>query len=373
MSSSDPPLRVLLACDNFVRYTADLAGALQQNGAEVALLMRDHDMEFGGEEGASRRFVAGRVGDRIARYEVPGRVRSPQGLKRALRVRRELREFAPHVVHLQAGITNDPRLLFAANVRPGRFAFTLHDPSPHPGDHVSLRERLAVGLLIRSAGLIFMHGEALREDLLSIRRVDAPIVVLPHGVTPVASTPAPSKPSLLFFGRMSEYKGLDVLLDSLPALWRVLPTVSLTVAGSGAIQDHPVLGDDRVRLHRGHIPDRELETLFTEAGCVVLPYRQASQSGVGSLAKQYARPLVVTSVGGLPELVADGSGLIVPPEDPSRLAKALESVLTDPDLARRLGEAGARTASGAASWQHVAALTAQAYREHLAAARSHDG
>lgn len=369
MSSTEPPLRVLLACDNFVRYTADLAGALQQHGAEVALLMRDHDLEFGGEEGASRRFVAEGVGDRVPRYEVPGRVRSRRGLRRAVQVRRELRGFAPDVIHLQAGITNDPRLLFAANVRPGRFAFTLHDPSPHPGDHVTARERFAVGRLIRSAGLIFMHGEALREDLLSTRRVEAPIVVLPHGVTPVVNTPAPSSPSLLFFGRMSEYKGLDVLLDSLPALWRALPSATLTVAGSGAIPDHPALADDRVSVRRGHVPDRDLPALFTDAGCVVLPYRQASQSGVGSLAKQYARPLVVTSVGGLPELVADGSGLIVPPEAPDQLAQALESVLTDSDLARTLGEAGARAASGAASWENVAALTLQAYREHLGPAR----
>ncbi|HYH62976.1 MAG TPA: glycosyltransferase family 4 protein [Solirubrobacterales bacterium] len=368
MNSADPPLRVLLACDNFVRYTADLAGGLRENGAEVALLTRDHDMEFGGEEGAFRSFVTDRVDERIARYELPGRFRSPQGLQRALRIRRELREFSPDVIHVQAGITNDPRLLLAANARPGRFAFTLHDPSPHPGDRVTVRERLMVTLLIRTAGLIFMHGEALREDLLSTRRVNAPVVVLPHGVTPAVSTPAPSNGSLLFFGRMSEYKGLDVLLDCLPKLWERLPAATLTVAGSGVIPTHSALDDSRVRVRRGHVPDRELESLFTDSGCVVLPYREASQSGVGSLAKQYARPLVVTSVGGLPELVADGSGLIVPPGDPSRLAEALASVLTDPDLARRLGEAGARTAAGPASWKHVAALTLEAYRERMATA-----
>lgn len=366
-------MRVVLACDGFLRYSAGLAAGLQVSGADVVLLTRDHDLEFGGQPGAARQFVRDAVGDRVDHLELPGRVRSPHGQKQAARLRSELRRFAPDIVHLQNSITNDPRLMVAAGARRGRFALTLHDPTPHLGDSVSRIQVLATRLLARRAGLIFVHGEALQTELSTKVTTRAPVVVVPHGVDPGTTSPLPDRPSVLFFGRLSHYKGLDVLLDAMAEVWRQLPATTLTVAGDGSIAAHPALRDPRVRVQIGHVPDNQVPGLFSAAGCVALPYREASQSGVGSLAKGYARPMVVTSVGGLPELVADGSGLIVPPENPRRLAAALTSLLSDRRLAERLGAAGARTATRQASWDGVAELTLQAYREHLLPSSSPSG
>jgi glycosyltransferase involved in cell wall biosynthesis len=362
--SGDRPPRVLLACDFFIRYSAGLAGGLEREGAAVTLLTRDHDLEFGGRAGAAAEFVQ-RLAPGVDHRRLEGRVRSPRALAGTLRMRRSIGLLRPDVVHVQEGIVNDVRLLFAARARPRRFALTFHDPSPHPGDGVTRRAIVANRALLRAAGLIFVHGERLREELVANARPKAPVVVVPHGVDAGDRRPLPERPSILFFGRMSPYKGLDVLLDALPLVWSKAPEATLTIAGAGDVDDHPALADPRVELRQEHVPDGELPGLFGAATCVALPYRQASQSGVGSLAKLHGRPMVVSDVGGLPELVGDGSGLVVPSEDPGRLAGALLEVLLDADLARRLGDAGRATAESGADWDSVAELTLEAYRRHL--------
>lgn len=366
---SDRGPRVLLACDFFLRYTSMLAGGMERAGADVCLLTRDHDEEFGGRSGAAAEFVAEAVDPGTRRCAIPGRVRSPAALRASLGARRAVSRFGPDFVHLQSSIGNDPRLLFAAGVRPRRFALTVHDPVRHPGEAVSGGTAHGNRLLIRAAGLLFVHAEALREELTAAARPRAPIVVVPHGIDPGAAQPLPERPAVLFFGRLGHYKGLDVLLDAMAAVWAERPDAELTIAGAGELPDHPALADARVAVRADHVPDADLPALFAAATCVALPYRQASQSGVGSLAKSHGRALVVSAVGGLPELVADGSGIAVPPEDPEALAAALLGVLRDRGLAERLGRAGAASARRGADWRTVAEATLAAYEEHLPARR----
>jgi glycosyltransferase involved in cell wall biosynthesis len=357
--------RVVCACDFHLRYCTRLAAGLDREGAEVVLMTRDHDLEFGAEQGAASSFIAATVGAGVTHRALSGRVRSPGGWAQATRMRRALHRFDPEVVHLQESVGNDPRLLLAGVVGRRRLALTIHDPSPHPGDRVPRQDAFLNSALVRAAGLVFVHGEALKEQLVERLHPRAPVVVVPHGVAAAAVSPVPADPSLLFFGRISYYKGIDVLLDAMAAVWKGVPAARLTIAGEGDLEPHPALDDSRVTLRRGHIPDADVPGLIEASRCVVLPYREASQSGVGSLVKPYGRPLVVTAVGGLPELVADGSGLTAPSQDPAALAAALVEVLTDAPLAARLGAAGAATAGAGASWDSVARLTLDAYREHL--------
>lgn len=367
---SQPPLKVVLAGDFHFRYNAMLAAGEDRAGARVMLLTRRHDEEFGGRAGAAAAFVAECTPAGVRHLSLPGRVRSPRGLGAAVRAVREVRRFGPDVVHLQESIGTDPRLVLASGARPRRFALTVHDPVRHPGERKSKSGLLGNAALTRSAGLIFVHGEALREELEAVARPRAPIVVVPHGVEPAAPERLPERPSVLFFGRLGHYKGVDVLLDAMAEVWASLPEATLTIAGDGELEDHPALRDERVTLRRGYLPDEELPALFAAARCVVLPYRQASQSGVGSLAKRYGRPLVVSEVGGLPELVADGSGLAVAPEDPGALASALVGLLRDEELCARLAEAARRSAAEGSDWGTVGAATLAAYRDHLLPSRA---
>jgi glycosyltransferase involved in cell wall biosynthesis len=359
--------RVLLACDWFVKYTAGLARGFADLGCDVMLLTRDHTGEFPSEEGDAviRRYVAEVTGDRVRHRMLPGRVRDPSALPALVRLTRHVAAFRPDFVHVQESVLDDERLLVAAGVRPRRYAVTFHDPTPHPGDPVpGLRRRIGEQRLLRHAGLIFVHSAVDRDELRKEFSTSAPIEVVPHGTGTPDITPVPPEPVLLFFGRILPYKGLDVLLDALPEIWARVPGARLVIAGSGDLPDHPLLSDPRVDLRHEHVPEGDVPGLFRSARCVVLPYRQASQSGVGSQAKVYGRPMVVTAAGGLPELVADGSGLVVAPGDAGALATTLVDVLAGPGVAEGLGE---RAAAGgrASDWPEVARTSLEAFRRHL--------
>jgi alpha-maltose-1-phosphate synthase len=366
-AGAGPAPRVLLVCDHFVKQVAPLAREIAAHGSPTVLLTRDHEFEFGGVAGAMRRHLDALLGDEVRHVALEGRVRDPRAIRSLGHVGRLVAGFEPDVVHFQESVVDDVRLLAATRPRPGRYAVTVHDPSTHPGDRVRARWKRRVWLeLVRRAGLVFVHAQALADELRAESGTRAPIEVIPLGIDAPLHSPLPEQPRLLFFGRISEYKGIDTLLDAMPTLWERLPDARLVVAGKGrGLPEHRLWDDDRVTLRFEHVDEEEVPGLFRDASCVVLPYRQASQSNVGSQAKQYGRPLVVTELGGLPELVADGSGMVVAPEDPPALAGALERVLTDRGAAEAMGRAGIASVQRESGWPHVAAMTLEAYDRHL--------
>src|SRR5256886_14320722 len=84
-------------------------------------------------------------------------------------------------------------------------------------------------------------------------------------------------------------------------------------------------GDDtRIRFECRYIPDAEIATYFAAADVVLAPYRIEAQSGVALTAFHFARPVIATRVGGLPEIVDGNNGILIPPEDPAALALAVD-------------------------------------------------
>lgn len=135
---------------------------------------------------------------------------------------------------------------------------------------------------------------------------------------------------VLFFGFVRHYKGLDTLLDAMPAIL-AKRKVTLVVAGEfyepvqATRQRIEQLGiGEHVRLYDRYLADEEVRRLFAAADVCALPYRSATQSGVIQIAYAAGCPVIITKVGGLPEFVAEGrSGYTVPPEDPAALAQAV--------------------------------------------------
>jgi glycosyltransferase involved in cell wall biosynthesis len=141
----------------------------------------------------------------------------------------------------------------------------------------------------------------------------------------------PAAKVLLFFGFVRDYKGLLYLLEALPAIRAALPDARLLIAGEfhddkAAYQQKIAESGvaDMVDLHDGYIPGGSIYQYFRAADLAVLPYTSATQSGIVQIAFGFGTPVVVTSVGGLPEVVADGrTGFIVPPKDAKALADAV--------------------------------------------------
>ena len=241
----------------------------------------------------------------------------------------------------------------------------VHNALPHerrPGD--ALAARLAVGAC---RGLVVL-SESVRDDVRSLG-IRLPTELVAHP-TYAAPTPPPppaqaraalglrDAPTLLFFGFVRPYKGLDVLLDALPTIQARVPDVQLVVAGEiyhgeAELRARAAALGPSVRLDADYVPSERVPLYFGAADLVVQPYVSATQSGVARLAFGHGTPVLTTDVGGLAEAVPDGvAGRVVPPRDPDALAAAAADVLLDPALRDRLAD-GARRRAAADGWGPV--------------------
>ncbi|MDD4147019.1 MAG: glycosyltransferase family 4 protein [Candidatus Cloacimonetes bacterium] len=140
-------------------------------------------------------------------------------------------------------------------------------------------------------------------------------------------------PSILFYGMIKSYKGLDVLLEAMPIIRVAIPDIRLVIAGTvykdkAAYEEKIKLLDlsANVETHFRYISDKEVATFFRQSDLCILPYKSATQSGVIATAYSYDTPVVASDVGGLSEYVEHGlTGLLVPPGNPSSLAAAIIS------------------------------------------------
>ena len=147
----------------------------------------------------------------------------------------------------------------------------------------------------------------------------------------------PDKTYLLFFGLIRDYKGLDLLMRAYADSRIDKEKVRLVVAGEfygNEDKYNALLRDlglqDHVIWHTRYIPDEEVATYFSLADLVVQPYKSATQSGVTQIAYHFAKPMLVTRVGGLPEIVPDGKVGYVTDVSAEAIATALADFAANP-------------------------------------------
>lgn len=182
------------------------------------------------------------------------------------------------------------------------------------------------------------HSSSDREELLRLlpgRKVAvAPLPAL--GELAPGGTVTGEGRTLLFFGIVRRYKGLDVLLRALAA---VGPSVKCKLIIAGEFYESydryarliTLLGiDEWVTVDNRYIPNEEVAGVFRRADVLVLPYLSASQSSVGQIARACGLPIIASDVGGLSEVVTHGvNGLLVPPGSPDALATALTTYFSE--------------------------------------------
>ncbi|WP_431284178.1 glycosyltransferase family 4 protein [Humitalea sp. 24SJ18S-53] len=235
------------------------------------------------------------------------------------------------------------------------FVPIIHDALPHPGDpallwHWRLRREL------RAAGAAVVLSDAVGR-VVAAEVPDLPLIrgfLGAHVTQPAA--PAERTADVVFFGRMRAYKGLDLLRDAWPLVLRRHPDARLRLVGEG---DPDSLAPGLTTLpgvtaDARWVPEAEMPGLIASAGIVVLPYREASQSGVLPLAIAAGVPVVATRVGGLSEQMIDGEGGILADVDAASLADAI-SRLMDPDARKDIIAAGQAAAARLADWDAQAA------------------
>jgi starch synthase len=282
---------------------------------------------------------------------------------------RAVRELDPGVVHLQQGHHLFNLLLRALRDYP--LVVTIHEPSEwrRPRRGPRRRPQRLLEVAFRRADQLIVHGEAVRSAVLRRGRYGAPVHVIPRaapsGLARGGGGAPGGPPTVLFFGRIWPYKGLDQLVRAEPLVAEAVAGLQTVIAGEGeglGRYRRLMVDPRRFDLRDRFIPRAERDELFAAASVVVLPYVDASTSAVIPLAYLYGKPVVVTSAGGLAEDVEDGrTGLVVAPRDHEALARAITRLLADPALARRLGEAGRRKLETDCAPAAVAARTLDVY------------
>lgn len=213
----------------------------------------------------------------------------------------------------------------------------VHDPRPHPSNQVSIRKRIASGLTARFrrkafhdvSGIIVLSRNSADAFSELHPELEGKTYLMPLGAHPVEAYP--EKPIdlveedfLLFFGRIDKYKGLARLFRAYRSASVQGCLLPLIVAGGGELtnEELKLAGQPDIVILNRFIDDGEMAWLFNHAAAVVLPYIEATQSGVLAMAYHYGKPVICSNLPGLAEFVEDGAtGRLC--EDENALSQAL--------------------------------------------------
>jgi glycosyltransferase involved in cell wall biosynthesis len=206
--------------------------------------------------------------------------------------------------------------------------------------------------VLRRARLVIAPSSALADEAHRLGARD--VRTIPTGVdVPERVGEEADPPEILYAGRLSPEKGIRELLAAADGF-------TLVVAGDGPLRKE-------VPEALGFVPRAELEGLYERAAVVACPSRREGFGVVCAEAMAHGRPVVAGAVGGLLDLVVDEeTGLLVPPQDVAALRAALQRLIVDRELRRRLGAAGRARIREQFSWDRFADETLRAYEDALA-------
>ena len=263
------------------------------------------------------------------------------------------------------------RLLIAALKWRAPVVVTVHDTMPFNGTPTSKVQSYGFLGALKQADRIIVHTQTGKARLMEAGLAQNRISVIPHG--PLGMT-VPARPhrknerwTIVAFGKMRPYKGIDVLVE---ALGQIDPEtraqMNVIVAGEPMMDIAPLKAQiarlglgDCVELREGFLDDDALSDLLAEADTFVFPYKEIEASGVLYLVEGLERWIIASRLGAFADAIEDGtSGRLVPPEDPTALAEALAECVRDRSAPK------ARVC--VMSWDQIAGRTIDLYQAALA-------
>lgn len=285
--------------------------------------------------------------------------------------RRFLKEIArikPDIIHF---MDNHPWYIFYAK-RLKRAWYkvyvTQHDPTLHSGDSKWLQGKIAVltnKVLRILADKLIVHGENLKADLIEQYQVNPEkIIVVPHGnynffTRRSGGTVELRENAFLFFGRIVDYKGLDLLLESLEFVKKKVQNFTLIIAWSWNTDKYKqLLGCywKYIQLYNKNISDEEVRKYFEMSEFIVLPYKDATGSWVLPVAFAFSKPVIVSDAGELGTCTKSANwGMVLDFLTPQTLAEQIIWMLEHKDEARNLGKNGRKYTEEVLGWEKIVA------------------
>lgn len=243
------------------------------------------------------------------------------------------------------------------------FIQTVHDPFPHSGEDTIRRRSAYEYSFKRSSHFVILNKKQLDQfstyysipkDKIHVNRLG----VYDNIRIFVDERWKEKSNNILFFGRISPYKGIEYLCEAMKIVHNVIPDATLTIAGGGKMYfdttEYEKLTYIDIQNH--YIEMDELAEYICKCKLCVCPYTDATQSGVVMTAFSLYKPVVSTDVGALSETIIHGeNGILVPPKDPQSLADGIIKILQDNDLYNKM-KANIRNEyfDGAHGWQSIA-------------------
>ncbi|MBU0581252.1 MAG: glycosyltransferase family 4 protein [Candidatus Margulisbacteria bacterium] len=359
-------MKVVLLAFWFIEYSIELANALSKTQQVKLIIPEKFFLIF-----------KGLINKDVEVYSFHlARIRYPSSLFMINKIIREINNFNPEVLHYQEG-----HFLFSLCIPFIKMNYslvtTIHDVVCHSGDTEVQKSPLwrLRCILVKHSRKFIVHGEFLKRLLVEKYTIpEDKIYVIPHGEFSIykrfiREEVVEEKDLILFFGRIWEYKGLRYLIEAEPLIAQQIPTIRIVIAGKGEDFDKyekMMVHKERFIIYNSYISHEKIAELFQRAAVVVLPYVDASQSGIIPIAYSFKKPVIATSVGSIPEVVINGkTGYIVPPKNPRILADAIVKILQNGDLRKEMGHNGFRMSQGELSWDNIAVKTIEVYKNNV--------
>lgn len=360
-------MRISLLSFDFIDYTIQLANAISNKGETVQLIQKDKRIEeyLNLKETRLKYYI----------YKQP-RLYNIKSIFLIYRLFKEIISFDPDIVHFQGGNIWFSFLLMFLHIKKYLLITTFHDPKPHRGEN-DLLTRITFFFGTMYSDRIIVHGKKLKEIMIKEYEIhDEKISVIPIGEHMVAPFKKyenhdikEERNLILFFGRIHEYKGLEYLIKAEPFITKHVPDAKIIIAGKGISfkkYEKMIINKQNFIIYNHYISYQKGAELFQRASIVVLPYIEASQSGVVVTAYGFKKPVIVTNTGSIPEIVDDNiTGLIVPPRNSIALAEAIVKLLKDENLRIRMGENAYKKLKTDMSWDNIADKTIEVYKEAI--------
>ena len=350
---------------SYLDYTIQLANALSKKETVLLIISRDYEKRYS-------YLIDKKVN--IYSFNAP-RLYSPLYLFTIFEIIKQINNFRPDIVHLQGG---HPWFSLILPLVKYPVVSTFHDAQPHPGLGYSRRflTKFMMYFTQRYSKHIIVHGKRIKSIMKKrFNLSDDVITTIPMGEISVApfkrrgrKDPTNDESVVLFFGGIQKYKGLEHLIKAEPLITEQVPNAKIIIAGKGDFRKYEkmIAHKDKFLIYNYYISDEEAGKLFQQCSLVVLPYIEASQSAVIYPAYGFKKPVVVTDVGSLPEIVDDGiTGFIVPPKNPEALADAIDMLLKDEKLRKQMGENAYKKLKTDLSWDKIAEKTIAVYKKAI--------
>ncbi|RPD47272.1 glycosyltransferase family 4 protein [Paracnuella aquatica] len=271
-------------------------------------------------------------------FIVHGKKSAVTSLATSIKAFQYIRKISPDIFHLEALQIRSVGLL-PSILLVKKLLIAVHDPVPHTGEtgwKINLT-RSSFHRFPKAKGYLLYSAFAKKQFDLHHPQLTSPRYLLqlqPYTYYRNYLPPGrQERKHILFFGRLSPYKGIDVLLEAIPQVFRQLPEEELVIAGKsfeGYVPDPEVVSKypNNIRVLNRYISNEELVLLISQAKFVVCPYKDATQSGVLMTAYALQTPVIATDVGAFPETIVNNrSGILVPVGDATKLAEAMLQAL----------------------------------------------